>query len=145
MKRLILLFMLVAVALPLHAIDKSKHKMVSRYNSITKTWATYPEVAIRDIQWVSPDSLAVADAHQVSGDVASNYWTTQVSPLMNDTVVVTALVITPCASIPCGEFGLTFTQRGYTMLIHDTAAIPTGGRNPSSGRDASRHRRGNGG
>ena len=55
MKRWFLLFMLFAVLVPLHALDKSKHKMVSRYNKLTKTWAAYPEVTIHDIQFCNLD------------------------------------------------------------------------------------------
>src|SRR5206468_3495577 len=122
MKRLFLFFMLFALTVPLHAIDKSKFKMVPRYNSITKTWTSYPTVTIRDIQYVRPESLAVADAHQVSSDVSSPYWTSQVSPLKGDTVVVTVLAITaPAPYDPW--FGMTFTQHGWTLLVHDPGTV----------------------
>jgi hypothetical protein len=121
MKRLLVLFMLVAIVLPLHGLDKSKHKMIARYNTITKTWASYPEYTIQELQYVRPESLAIADAHQVSSDVSSAYWTSQVSSHMGDTVVVTAMIVTPPAPYD-PWYGLTFTQHGWTMLLHDTAA-----------------------
>src|SRR5260221_10147352 len=117
MKRLFLLLMMFVIAVPAFAIDKSKFKMVPRYNSITKQWASFPLVTIQDIQYVRPDSLAAADGHQVSSDVASPYWTEQTSPLMGDTVVVTALCVTPGAPYD-PWFGMTFTQHGWTMLLH---------------------------
>ena len=121
MNRLIVLFMLVAIVLPLHALDKTKYKMVPRYNRLTNTVTSYPLVTIRDIQYVPDASLAVADAHQVSSDVSSPYWTSQVSTHMGDTVVVIATAITQAAPYD-PWFGITFTAHGWTMLLHDTAA-----------------------
>lgn len=121
MKRFLPLILIAVFVLPLHALDKSKHKMVQRYNTITKRWASYPGISIHDIQYVPPESLAVADAHQVLGDVSSPYWTSQVSSYMGDTVVLTAVVVTPAAPYD-PWFGMTFTQHGWTMLLHDTAA-----------------------
>ena len=52
MKRLLYLIVIVLFAIPLHSAER---KMIRRYNSITKTWASFPLVTIHDIQYVSPD------------------------------------------------------------------------------------------
>jgi hypothetical protein len=122
MKRLLLLLVLSALTFSLlNAGNKSKYKMVSRYNQITNTWAAYPEVTIHDIQFVVPESLAAADGHQVSADVFSLNWKEQTSSLMGDTVVIVAQVVTPCGSQTCGFGGITFTAHGWTMMLRDTA------------------------
>lgn len=77
------------------------------------------EVTIRQIQEVPLDWLLLSDTLQSTQQAR---WLLQASPFMGDTVTVTALVITPCASATCGFNGLTFTQHGWTMLLHDTAA-----------------------
>ncbi len=119
MKRLLLLLVVALIALPLHSAERKK---IPRFNTLTNTWASYSVVTIHDIQYVAPESLALADVHQVSADVASPYWKEQTSPLMGDTVVVEAQVIVPCGSATCGFGGITFTAHGWTMLLHDTAA-----------------------
>jgi hypothetical protein len=118
MKRFVTVLMMLAVATTLFA---GGHKMIQRYNRLTNTWASYPEVTIHDIQYSSPDSLLVADALQNTVPVR---WTLQSSPYIHftppstiktDTVVITALVVIPAKVI-------TYTNKGYTMLLHDTAS-----------------------
>ncbi len=118
MRRLFLLLMLFAVLIPLHALDKSKYKMVQRYNTLTKTWMSFPEVTINDIQICNLDSLKKLDTLQ---NTDNTKWTYQASSMVGDTVVITALVISPVAAFD-PWFGLTFTQHGWTMVLHDTAA-----------------------
>jgi hypothetical protein len=117
---LVLLFLVIALVSPLHGIDKfAGKKMTARYNRLTHTWNTYADVKISDIQFVRPESLAVAEA--LGGTYVGPRWNVQASPLMGDTVNVTALVIVPSAADPPNP-GITFTQHGWTMLLHDTAA-----------------------
>src|SRR6266849_2276054 len=103
MKRLPLLLLILAILLPLHA---SKKKMIRKYNRLTNQWNSFPSATIHDIQFVPLDSLLKADTLQNSN---TSRWTLQTSSFVRDTVVVTALVITPCASVHCGLGGLTFT------------------------------------
>ena len=114
LKTIMLLIVLFSISFVGQA--SSENARVSRYNSRTRTLAAYPEVTIHDIQYVPPESLRVADSLQNS---IPSRWTLQASPYMNDTVVVTALVVVACAPYPPYE-GLTFTQQGWTMLLHDT-------------------------
>ncbi|MBI4546887.1 MAG: hypothetical protein HY707_02830 [Ignavibacteriae bacterium] len=113
MKRLFIVFLFFAYVINLHAGEK---KLIPRYNKITQQWALYPEVTIRDIQEVPLDSLLLLES--LSNPHAR--WTLQTSPLEGDTVVITAIVITPFAGDPPYP-GLTFTQSGWTMILHDTA------------------------
>jgi hypothetical protein len=116
MKHLSLLLLLFALFSLTHAADQ---KMISKYNRLTHSWMSFPSMTIRQVEYVTPESLAVAEA--LGGDYIGPRWTCQASPLMNDTVVVTAIVITPSAADP-PHGGITFTQHGWTMLLHDTAA-----------------------
>jgi hypothetical protein len=90
---------------------------VSVFNTRTRQIDTYPLVTIHDIQYVTPESLHVADSIQLSDD---SRWMCQVSQYYLDTVVIHALVITPCAADSPEYNGITFTQRGWTMLLHDS-------------------------
>ena len=126
MKRLFILLVFLAFAAGAHA--NSGHyppgqKMISRFNTATKTWSVYPELSVRQIQQVPAESLHVADSLQRSAGNAR--WLTQASPYVNDTVVVVAQIIMHAASWTCtnGAFGgLTYTAKGWTYLVHDTAA-----------------------
>jgi hypothetical protein len=118
MKRLLLLFILCLFILPLHAAENKKVRV---YNTATKTWAEYTQYTIRQLTEVPLDSLKKLDTLQ---NTDNTRWTLQAAPhalIPNDTVVVVALVITASGSDYPNE-GLTFTQHGWTMLIHDTAA-----------------------
>ncbi len=81
--------------------------------------AQFPEVTIRQIQERPLDSLLIADTLTIN---VNSRWTLQSSPLYRDTVVVTALCVAPAKT-------LTFTQRGWTMLLIDTTSnwAPWGG------------------
>ncbi|HEX9657212.1 MAG TPA: hypothetical protein VGB89_09920, partial [Bacteroidota bacterium] len=81
--------------------------------------AQFPEVTIRQVQEVPLDSLLIADTLTIN---INSRWTLQSSPLFQDTVVVTALCVAPAKT-------LTFTQRGWTMLLLDTTSnwAPWGG------------------
>ncbi len=116
MKRLSLILLFLALFTPARGADQ---KMISKYNRLTHSWMSFPSKTIREIQYVRPESLAVAEL--LGGTYIGDRWTCQASPLMNDTVVVTGLVITPSAG-PAPHGGITFTQHGFTMLLHDTAA-----------------------
>jgi len=76
--------------------------------------AQYPNVTIRQIQEMPLDSLLVADSLQLIG---TPRWTLQASPYYQDTVTITAVCVVPAKTI-------TFTQRGWTMLLADTGANP---------------------
>jgi hypothetical protein len=77
--------------------------------------AQYPLVTITQIQKQPLDSLKLADSLQ---SIASTRWALQASPLMDDTVTVVALCVVPPKT-------MTFTQRGYSMLLYDTASTAT--------------------
>jgi hypothetical protein len=76
--------------------------------------AQVPHVTLRQIQEVPYDSLVVADSLQ---NTVPARWTLQTSPYYQDTVTVTAVCVVPAKT-------LTFTQRGWTMLLADTGASP---------------------
>lgn len=116
MKRLLVVFLFFVVALNAFAGEK---KLTPRYNTVTKTWSAYPEVTIKDIQEVPMDSLLKADTLQ---NTIPARWTLQNSPLKDDTVTITALVVVPYSADYPNE-GLTFTQHGWTMLLHDTGTV----------------------
>jgi hypothetical protein len=108
MKRLLILIALFAMVTGLTA---GEHKMVSRYNRLTGQTVAYPEVSIQYIQEVAQDSLLLANSLQ---NTVPARWTLQTSDHNLDTVVVTALCVVPGKVI-------TFTNKGYTMLLADTA------------------------
>src|SRR5437660_3643556 len=123
MTRLPLLLVLLAMISHLEAAEK---KMIPRYNRLTNKWVAYPAASIHDIQFVAPESLAAAEA--LGGTYIGPRWTVQASPLTHydalgvahpDTVVLTALVIVPSAA-DSPHVGISFTQHGWTMLLHDT-------------------------
>jgi Secretion system C-terminal sorting domain len=78
-----------------------------------KRLADFPMVTIHDIQFVSPDSLKLADS---LGYNTGAHWTTQVSHYMNDTVYITALVTVPPTVI-------SYTAGGLTLAVVDTGAL----------------------
>lgn len=110
MRRLSLLLPLILILTQL--ASAGQRKMVPRFNTITKTWSSYPEVTIRDIQEKPIDSLLALDADQ---NANNTLWTKQAANFLGDTVVIVAQVIAP-------YYLLTFTQQGFTMLLHDTTA-----------------------
>ncbi len=101
----------------IHTHKYESYPAVSVFNTRTRQVDSYPLVPIHDIQYVSPESLHVADVIQLS-DI--NRWTCQISPYYGDTVVIRALVITPCAADSPEYNGITYTQHGWTMLLHDS-------------------------
>ena len=112
MKRLLLVLALLAVwAVNMQASDQRKMKSV--YNRLTKTWATYPSITVKEMEEANADSLLVADTIQ---NVASRSYI-QDSPYAGDTVVVTCLVVVPPTVI-------NYTAEGWTLLVYDTAANP---------------------
>jgi hypothetical protein len=81
--------------------------------------AQYPEVSVRDIQFVPAESLAVADSlPNFSANSAQPRWTLQTSSYMGDTVSITAQVVIPPGII-------TFTTGIWTMLLYDTSSAAT--------------------
>ncbi len=111
MKRVLLVVLAVLCVSQLYSKER---KMISRYNKITKTTASYPEVTIHDLQYVAPESLINAEAYQ---SCSCSQWSWQVSDhgKLADTVVITAIVMAPAHVI-------SYTAQGWTMLLHDTAA-----------------------
>lgn len=77
--------------------------------------AQYPFVTITQIQKQPLDSLKLADSLQ---SISSSRWALQASPLMDDTVTIVALCVIPPKV-------MTFTQKGYTMLLYDTSQTAT--------------------
>ncbi|MGA7159763.1 MAG: T9SS type A sorting domain-containing protein [Bacteroidota bacterium] len=80
----------------------------------------YPLVTLHDIQFVSPDSLKIADS---LGYNTGARWTLQTSPYNNDTVTVVVLVTVPSRVI-------SYTNDGLTLAVVDTVA---GGSQPWGG------------
>ena len=83
-------------------------------------YAQYPIITVAQTQQEPQDSLVLAD----SLFSVTSHWTLQasphirhVSPYAGDTVTVIGLCVVP------GKV-LTFTNKGYTMLLYDTAANP---------------------
>ncbi len=91
-------------------------KMVQRYNRLTKTWVSYPELSVEEIQKVPLDSLLLADANQFSNQ--STKWKLQTSPVLNETVVVVGICVVPPKII-------SYTAAGFTMVLYDTADKPS--------------------
>lgn len=110
MKKIFIISALVLLGLQGYA---GQEKMIERYNRLTGQWAAYPAVSVQWVQQVHQDSLLIAD--QLQNSIPAR-WTLQTSDHAGDTVVVTALVVVP-AKI------LTYTNKGYTMLLADTSEI----------------------
>ncbi|MBI5476140.1 MAG: T9SS type A sorting domain-containing protein [Ignavibacteriales bacterium] len=113
MKRLLFIVLAVFFAINIHAAER---KTIKRFNSLTKTWITTPLVTVYDIQYVLPESLAIAESLPIDN---TSRWTSQVArrvatpTLDDDTVTVVALVVVPTNVI-------TYTARGKTLLLYDT-------------------------
>ena len=82
--------------------------------SFTAT-AQYPTVSIRQIQEVPLDSLWLLDTCMSCAS-----WLAQASPLLGDTVEVTAVCVVPPTI-------LDYISNGFTMLLCDTGAISSWG------------------
>lgn len=106
MKNIFRVLLLLTIAASLYAGER---KMIPRYNTITKTWAAYPLMTIKELQWRPQSDLLQADVLQNSNWVRD---TLQYSRHLGDTVVVEAVVVAP-------HYVITFTARGMTMLIHE--------------------------
>jgi hypothetical protein len=85
-------------------------------------FAQYPNITIRQMQEMPLDSLLLADTLQNIGA----RWRLQTSPYLGDTVTITAVCVVPsyARSGVNPEGAITFTQRGWTMLLADTGANP---------------------
>jgi hypothetical protein len=124
MKRFITIcvFLLFISSLAISGIARNgKYPLVKKFNKVTKTFESFPLVSIHDLQYISPDSLRVADSVQTANQGTN--WTLQVSPFMGDTVVVRGIVVVPTCYYPDGtgaHAGITFTSMGLNMLLHDT-------------------------
>ena len=82
---------------------------------VITAFGQYPNVTVSQTQQVPMDSLLIADTLTGFGlNTNQARWTLQTSPYMGDTVVVTGLCVVPAQVI-------TFTARGWTMLLYDTA------------------------
>ena len=87
---------------------------------LVQGYAQYPIYTVRQLQEQPPDSLILADSLLAQ----TSRWTLQtsphirhVAPFAGDTVTVIGLCVVP------GKV-LTFTNKGYSMLLYDTTAIP---------------------
>jgi|GEM_PF-1519627 len=108
----LVLFLLVA-----SHVFGGERRMIPRYNRVTKTWTSYPYYTIHDIQFDTLKYLLKADT---LGDVTSQ-WKLQASrfsyaPATADSdseIVTMGLVVVP------GHY-ITYTQKGMTLLLHDT-------------------------
>src|SRR5260221_2717443 len=96
---LLLLFLVIAFVLPMNGAEKwAGKKLITRYNRLTQSLTTHPSSTIHNIQFVSPESLHVADS--LGGTYSGPRWTCQASPVMGDTFTVTCIVIVPSAADP---------------------------------------------
>ncbi len=113
MKRL---FLLLTIFTLLFAALHAEVKYSKRYNKVTKSWNSYPEVTIHSIQYNPLDSLLKADTLQTT---ISSRWTLQIADRVetttksDDTVTVTGLVVIPPKMIG-------YTAAGFTMVLYDT-------------------------
>jgi hypothetical protein len=110
MKRLLMICLLGVFALSLQAGPANK---IPRYNRITKQWASYPVITVRDAQFVPSDSLRVCDSLQET----PARWDAQTSHYSQtgDTVVIIGTIV-------CPAHFLTYTAKGWTYLLHDTSS-----------------------
>ena len=102
----------------LREVQSVKHSSRRHISSFQST--PYPLVTIHDIQFVSPDSLKIADS---LGYNTGSRWTLQTSPYNNDTVTVVVLVTVPSRII-------SYTNDGLTLAVVDTGV---GGTQPWGG------------
>lgn len=80
---------------------------------------TYPFRSIHDLQFVAPESLAVADTLTgFSANSVQSRWTLQAPQHLGDTVTTVGIVVVPPGLI-------TYTAGVWTMLLADTAASAT--------------------
>ena len=104
-------------------MDRMLKTFVLLLTLVASVVAQYPNVTIKQIQQVPLDSLLKADTLQTS----TTRWTLQTSPRFLDTVTITAVCVVPAyPRIRVGDSlaVITFTQRGWTMLLADTGANP---------------------
>ena len=86
------------------------HRHISAFKA-----TSYPLVTIHAIQFVSPDSLKIADS---LGYNTGARWTLQTSLYNNDTVTVVALVTVQSRVI-------SYTASGFTLGVVDTGVLGT--------------------
>jgi len=92
-------------------------KYSKRYNKVTKSWNSYPEVTIHSIQFNPLDSLKLADTLQTVNQ--ASHWNLQTADRVesvtksDDTVTVTGLCVIPPKMI-------AYTGNGFTMVLYDT-------------------------
>ncbi|HTX18908.1 MAG TPA: T9SS type A sorting domain-containing protein [Bacteroidota bacterium] len=115
MKRLLLVVVLVVLgaAAGFAGTHRPSGKWIHHLSA--ERIAAYPTVTIHDIQFVSSDSLKLADS---LGYNTGSHWTSQVSRYMNDTVNIVALVTVPYGVI-------SYTAGGTTLGVVDTGALGT--------------------
>ena len=120
MKKLLFIVVMAAlyIASAFAAGPATKHSSHRHISSFQAT--SYPLVTIHDIQFVSPDSLKIADS---LGYNTGSRWTIQTSPYNNDTVTMVALVTVPSRVI-------SYTNDGLTLAVVDTGV---GGTQPWGG------------
>jgi hypothetical protein len=76
---------------------------------LNAAYAQSPQVTIRQIQEVPPDSLRILDS------LGCIRWTLQASPYYHDTVTVTGVCVVPAKV-------LTYTTFGFNLLLADTGS-----------------------
>jgi len=99
-------------------------KTVALLMTLVASSFSQPIVSIKQIQQMPLDSLLVADILQ---GTVSTRWTLQRSPYYGQTVTINAVCVVP--AYPRAQVGdplgaITFTGRGWTMLLADTGANP---------------------
>ncbi|MFI5252130.1 MAG: T9SS type A sorting domain-containing protein [Bacteroidota bacterium] len=115
----ICVFLLLCSGITISGIARNgKYPLVKKFNKVTKTWDTFPQISIHDMQFVPMDSLLKADTIQTANQ--GRNWTLQTSRFMGDTVDVTGLVVVPTSYFP-PHAGITFTSAGFNFLLHDTS------------------------
>ncbi len=91
MKRWFVLTLLLVAFVGYTQAGEQQVKKVMKYNRLTRSWLSVTPMSIHDMQYVTPESLAVADSLQ---DVVARYLC-QASQHLGDTVVVTAVCVAP--------------------------------------------------
>ncbi len=113
------LLIAVMAALCIAAAFSGTHKGTRKpvHHLSAQRIADYPTLTIHDIQYVSSDSLKLADS---LGYNTGAHWTSQVSHYMGDTVNIVALVTVPWGVI-------SYTAGGLTFAVVDTDAAALAG------------------
>ncbi len=86
--------------------------IVANFSFAGKKYRNFTEVPVCEVQYISPDSLLLADTLQNTNPAR---WTLQTSPYLGDTITVVGMCLAPAKTI-------TYTASGFTLLLADTSA-----------------------